>query len=141
MIYVIHAYGVFDVVSAKHEQFLSDNSVLCTVCKQEEKLVATKAHEYKIVCRNKKERILSQEDYGDLCCCSSVCCNWFLGVQFCMQKSCIYFCRRPTLNLQSTRIIKNHSLIINLRLFTGNKVASPIKVVFVKLASSTYPKT
>lgn len=39
------------------------------------------------------------------------------------------------------KIIKNHSLIINLRLFTGNKVASPIKVVFVKLASSTYPKT
>lgn len=52
--YLTHAYDVFDVVSAKDVQFLSDNLVLCAVCKQEEKPTASRAHEYKIVCRNRK---------------------------------------------------------------------------------------
>lgn len=52
VIYITHAYDVFDVVSAKDEQFPSENSVLCTEGKQEEKPLASKAHKYKIVCRN-----------------------------------------------------------------------------------------
>lgn len=77
------ASDVFDVVSAKDVQFLSDNSVHCTVCKQEENPVASRAREYKIVCRNKKEiTTQSQEAHGPLCYCSSVSCNWFVRVQF-----------------------------------------------------------
>lgn len=54
MSYITRASDVFDTVITKEVQFLSDNSVLCTVCKPEEKPGASRAREYKIVCRNKK---------------------------------------------------------------------------------------